>query len=593
MLKSIPGGKLTDKAQIPKANIAEALNRLLRSQHMAHAPRMRRLISYIVLETINGRTRSLKGYTIGVEVFDRDQSFDPDRDSIVRVQMGRLRTILDQYYLTQGKSDPIRISVAKGTYVPNFSRIRPATASGQSGLTALKAGHSTKHLLWLSALFLAGLLSLFIYHKFLSGTHAGGSASQQKPDQEEAIGRPVIAAFPFRNLSPGSGITYLTKGLAVELISNLSRFKQLDVLSQDITVFTEEPISNLPKFGHRLGAQYIVTGTIASMSDKLKILVHLQDTESGRVIWSNDTVWDARLSNELEIQADIARKVAGKLGQPYGVINRLQKSLLRQAGAKNQGAYQCVLQFYDYAREENQRNHLLSRQCLEQAVDASPGHAQAWAALSWIYADEFRQGFNLRTQERPPLDRALTAARKAVDLDPDDSFTRRRLANVYFIRGDVYLARDEVLKSLSLNPNNSEVMADVGWILKNAGEWDKAFDHASKAITLNPGHPPWYLETPFLYHYRNRDCRKAVQTAKKYLRQKSTILLPHVFLTISAILCPDQLDMTMHVKILNWSFPEFLKAPEAELKKLSVPEELTARILKDLRRAGVRLKNKS
>lgn len=551
---------------------------------------MRRLMTYIVLETINGRTESLKGYTLGIDVFDRGENFDPERDSIVRVQMGRLRKILDQYYLTEGKSDPIIISVPKGSYIPQFAYNSLPDEPERRQLDTLKAANISNRLLWVFALLLIALFGAFAYQNIFSEMPLGSKTDQ--PSYlltNENEGPPVIAVFPFRNLSPDAGIGYLQKGLAIELITNLSRFKSLHVLSHDSTVFSEEKITNPQSAGRKLGAQYIITGTVASKDHILKITAQLENASTGRVIWTQEYIADVR-NNHLETESKIAQNVASKLGQPYGVINRQQKHLMNRNPSVSSPAYKCVLRFWDYAHEENSKNHLETRTCLEQAVKAQPHYAQAWAALSWMYVDQFRHGFNPRPSEKPLLDLALAAARKAVDLNPGDAFNRRRLAGVHIARGNIELAREEILEALALNPNSSGVLAGSGWILKNAGEWEKAFINAKKAIKLNPWHPPWYLETPFLYYYKQGDCENAIKAAKSYFLQTSPILLPHVFLIITASRCSGQLDAAANIRAINSSFPEFLKAPVQELKKLAIPDELVSKILKDLKSAGVMIK---
>jgi Tol biopolymer transport system component len=106
--------------------VRSALERVLTSRCFANAPALRRLLGYIVDNTLNGTGDALKEYAIGVDVFDRGVSFDPKTDTIVRVQARRLRSKLDEYYHTEGSDDAIVIEVAKGRYVPRFRSQRPA-----------------------------------------------------------------------------------------------------------------------------------------------------------------------------------------------------------------------------------------------------------------------------------------------------------------------------------------------------------------------------------------------------------------------------------------------------------------------------------
>src|SRR5277367_865516 len=93
------------------------LERILASSCFVKSDRQQRFLKFIVTETLGGRTDRLKGYTIAVEVFDRDVNFDPAVDAIVRVEAARLRAKLREYYDREGRTDPVRFELPKGAYV--------------------------------------------------------------------------------------------------------------------------------------------------------------------------------------------------------------------------------------------------------------------------------------------------------------------------------------------------------------------------------------------------------------------------------------------------------------------------------------------
>ena len=77
-------------------------------------------MQYVVTETIAGRVDEIKGYTIATRLFGRRDDFDQATDPIVSIQAGKLRRVLERYYLVAGTRDPIRIDIPRGTYVPTF-----------------------------------------------------------------------------------------------------------------------------------------------------------------------------------------------------------------------------------------------------------------------------------------------------------------------------------------------------------------------------------------------------------------------------------------------------------------------------------------
>src|SRR5215467_1948495 len=113
---------MTPKSAESEHAIREHLSVLLSSAAFAQVDRLKRFLRYVVEETVAGRSEGLKEYSIGVEVFDREASFDPRTDPIVRVQARRLRARLARYYEEEGRGQEICIELPKGSYVPVFHR---------------------------------------------------------------------------------------------------------------------------------------------------------------------------------------------------------------------------------------------------------------------------------------------------------------------------------------------------------------------------------------------------------------------------------------------------------------------------------------
>jgi serine/threonine-protein kinase len=124
--------------------VVEQLQRLLASTVFRRAERSSALLRYLVEETLNGRADRLKEYTLGAEGLGRGDTFDPRSDPVVRAEASRLRARLDQYYETLGQNDPIRITLTKGSYVPQFLPAAPAiTAQPASDLPSTAGATSS------------------------------------------------------------------------------------------------------------------------------------------------------------------------------------------------------------------------------------------------------------------------------------------------------------------------------------------------------------------------------------------------------------------------------------------------------------------
>ena len=171
-----------------KADVEQALTRILASRVFAHSQRHRRLLSYLVTQTLEGHADRIKGYAIATEVFDRGDDFDPALDCIVRVEAARLRTKLDEYYRGPGSNDAVRISVPKGLYAPAFDFREPAGEDAMS-------------------------------------TAAHGTSAQ-------FVDKPSLAVLPFLNMSAEAEQEYFADGITEDLITDLSKLSGLFVIAR-------------------------------------------------------------------------------------------------------------------------------------------------------------------------------------------------------------------------------------------------------------------------------------------------------------------------------------------------------------------------
>jgi hypothetical protein len=105
-----------------KAEVRETMRRILASRHFVNAPTKQRFLQLICESYLNGRASELNEYMIGCELYDRDESYNPALDPIVRVGAHGLRKRLESYYKGEGKDDEIILEIPHGSYAPNFIR---------------------------------------------------------------------------------------------------------------------------------------------------------------------------------------------------------------------------------------------------------------------------------------------------------------------------------------------------------------------------------------------------------------------------------------------------------------------------------------
>ena len=137
-----------DSLELVSAAAARAqVARILASRHFVKAGRLKRFLRFVTEETLKGLATGIKETVIGVEVFDRrSATYDPRIDPIVRVQAGRVRAKLDDYYAQEGAGDAVLVELPRGQYVPRFSVRSPAAAprSARQRLWSRRPGSRTR-----------------------------------------------------------------------------------------------------------------------------------------------------------------------------------------------------------------------------------------------------------------------------------------------------------------------------------------------------------------------------------------------------------------------------------------------------------------
>jgi TolB-like protein len=500
-------------------SVHEALERVLASPGFDASARHRRLLEYLVDETLAGRADRLKGLTIAIDVFGRDAAtYDREADPVVRIEAAKLRRRLKSYYLSAGQEDPIRIDIPKGTYVPTFEERKlpslnspaPIAESAAARVQASASRDALPRWHWLTAVVLSG--SLLAGLGWLgAGTLVPNLWSRGSQDAATALPRgPRIAVLPFVNLSGDPEQAYLAEGLTDQIVTDLARFKALFVLAMETTAKYQQKPADPQHLKRELGVDYLLDGSVRRESDTIKLATRLIDAASGKVIWS-ETYRDKLIpSNVLEIQENVSEQVSAIVASNYGLLAEAGLAEAQHRPSKSIAAYDCVLRYYHYQKSFDRQEHARVRACLEGAVGLDPEYSDAWAVLANIYAQEHRFGYNPRPELYNSYERSLAAAHRAVEIDPRNPTAQLMLANALFDRRDLAGFRAAGERAIALNPNDPEALVHYGMRLTFIGEWERGVPLVTKAIALNPEHPQWYLDPLIYYHYQTGDYEHAL-----------------------------------------------------------------------------------
>lgn len=266
------------------------------------------------------------------------------------------------------------------------------------------------------------------------------------------------------------------------------------------------------------------------------------------------------------LQEQLAADLASRLADPYGIINEVTADLFRRQRPETLSAYECVLRAFAYRRALDHALYDDSRACLEGAVRLDAGFANAWAPLAFAYLDAYRFSYGPSPGAPQALDRTLSTALHAVELDGDGVQGLLALSSVQFYRREFAEADVTHGYLLSLNPTNPEVLAQVGWRTAFAYDWDEGIGYLKEAMVRSIKVPDWYRLIMTFDHYRRGDYDAA-------LGDVATTKWVFAPLTLAAIHgqlgnqdeAAAALDRTM---ALN---PRFLENPRAAFELHNVP----------------------
>ncbi len=321
------------------------------------------------------------------------------------------------------------------------------------------------------------------------------------------MSRSAVAVLPFANLSGDAEQDYFAYGLTEDIITDLSRFQDLVVIARNSTFKVKDEGLDVTGIGKKLGARYIVEGSVSRAGGRVRITAQLIDAVSELILWADR--YDRELGDIFAVQDEVTRTIAATLGV------RLQDAATRRALKKptpELDAYDCLLRARRFTSALNETMHSEARDLLERAVVLDLDYGDAHALLANVYLAEHR--FELNTLP-DPLGRALAMAQKAAEIDPQNAYAHCWLAIVHFFRHENSQFKTESRRALGLNPNDPETLADIGHYHAFMGEFEKGVELTRAAIELNPLHPGWYNFSFARDHYNRSEYEETLADVER------------------------------------------------------------------------------
>jgi adenylate cyclase len=295
-----------------------------------------------------------------------------------------------------------------------------------------------------------------------------------------------VAVLPLENLSGDPRNGHLCDGFTGDIITHLSRFRDLLVIARHSAfVFKDRDVQS-SQIASQLGVRYLLTGGLQRSGRRLRLRVQLTEADTDRVIWSDRFHGD--LSDLFAFQDEVTAMIAARLAVQISAAEQ-RRVLSEHPPALI--AYGLVLRGQELSWHLRRETNLHARHLFEQAAEIDPRYGRSYAGMS--------RTFNLAWQYRwPPrpavaLDTACELALEAIRRDSLDGrgFSELGFAHLFKQRHDESLAAYE--RAVELNPNDADTLARMAYAVTCSGEPRRAIDLLTRAMRLNPYHPDWYL----------------------------------------------------------------------------------------------------
>ena len=574
---------------VTRSQIDDELARITAAPDFARAPVMRRLLEFLVAETLAGRGDGLKAYSVAVDGLGRSDDFDAQADSYPRVQVGRLRRMLDAFYARHDRSGPLRLHIPPGQYrvffdpiteaaatpaaapadpppaVPDSAAAPPAplpepapTAEPPPERAAL--ADATKKLRIAAALLILTIFALIAGAVYLARRDAA------------AIADPVLTH------APRLFVAHIQAPPSLDAIEVDTDAILLDALRRSwlVRLHNDEDRATTPRASAGTPT-YKLTGTITPGRGVL-LRMRLTRADTGELVWTGQTILPADRSDLREALTPLIVELI----QPYGVIASDERAA---SGNRFAAGHRCILEFDRYRRDRTAAGHQQINDCVDKTLAMDPGNTMALAAKSFLVMD--RQLYRFGPPDADAPARSLTLARRAAAADPYNAFAHLALARSAQFGATCGVLIRSGRRAIALNPYDPDLIGVVGILSLSCGDPD-AESRLRRAITLDP-ESPTNIHTSLILTVLDHGNIAEAQRLTDALPSPPTAHMPFMEMTraIVAASAGDAPKARAAWARLAAIDPETARNPAAMFERWSLPQHQRKTSLAALARAGI------
>jgi TolB-like protein/Tfp pilus assembly protein PilF len=402
-----------------------------------------------------------------------------------------------------------------------------------------------------------------------------GERQEPAPAGPTETRRPSVAILPFANMSGDPEQRYFSDGITEDIITELSRFRQLRVAARNSSFRYRDLDVDIRRVGRELGINYVVEGSVRRLGKRIRITAQLIDATTGNHLWAER--FDRDESEIFAVQDQLVRTIVATL------VGRLQAAGAEGASRKppaSLAAYECVLRadalpLGDPAAEAE------AMKLYEQAIKLDPTYARAYALLANLLRLKWDYGAG---GDPSVLARAFDLARRAVALDDNDGLCHGILGLVHLTRYEYDLAEHHYQKALSLNRNSATLFASMASLYTHLGRPEQALDFLREARSIDPFYnPSWYWSVLGTAHFMARQYEEAIAAFSR-----STIMpyWARAYLAAACALAGRPGEAERHAEEVLRLFPTYTITRDAVREPFKRPSD-SEHLMDGLRKAGL------
>lgn len=379
---------------------------------------------------------------------------------------------------------------------------------------------------WVIVTMLGGLPVAFAlswkYDLTPDGFRRAADTAGASPDEpRHAAGTPkgeghvaAVAVLPFDNLTPATAHAYLANAIPIELQAQLSRMHDLRVVSRQSAIARSESRTDLPTIARELAVQYVISGSVADLGERLEINVQLADGLDDTLLWSES--YTVAAPDVERLQGEISEKVVATFG---GERLRAEIGRANRATGADSTAWQLVQQARSYLLDYTPSSIAAAIPLLRRAIELDPAYAVAFATLGLLTAEKTLNALSAD----PESDRraAIDAIARAERLAPRDPVVLRAAGCVHAYLGAHQRSLELLRRAVKLAPYDLGTWGYFGWPLVATGrtedrqELHEIIDRLLATSAQHPGRAYWVFHKSVAY-VCDGDVERALAHAEEY-----------------------------------------------------------------------------